>query len=345
MTGNAKVLELWKEAISDELRESAAAPVRLRVAQDAPTGTGAYRSKLVVEGSVRGILYVTASASSLVQFAQMSAGEAIDARAAWTGEALETWRALLNAAAGRMAARLTEEFQLSTQGRCVVLLEETAAVDEMHLSPGPETSASGAAVQQWWIQAGTIEMFLMATVQMDDFADSSQATIAEASASETDPGSENGDGAPFDEEQSESFGRGDAEVKDSTPADGEESYARTVVQDGNFVRDWTTESSVMGADSPREIKQPKQRLDLLLDIELEATLRFGALELPLREVLELGPGDVLPLDRHVREPVDLVVGDRIVARGEVVLIDGNFGLHVTEVAEPRARLETIRCLF
>lgn len=89
----------------------------------------------------------------------------------------------------------------------------------------------------------------------------------------------------------------------------------------------------------------KQRLDLLLDIELEATLRFGALELPLREVLELGPGDVLPLDRHVREPVELVVGDRIVARGEVVLVAGNFALHVTEVAEPRSRLETIRCLF
>jgi flagellar motor switch protein FliN/FliY len=101
------------------------------------------------------------------------------------------------------------------------------------------------------------------------------------------------------------------------------------------------------AQDPNPYADPhtKQRLDLLLDIELEATLRFGALELPLREVLELGPGDVLPLDRHVREPVELVVGDRIVAKGEVVLVGGNFALHVTEVAEPRRRLETIRCLF
>jgi len=344
MTGNARVLELWKDAISDELRESAGASIGFKVAQDTPTGIGAYRSKLIIEGSVRGILYVTASASSLVQFAQMSAGEAIDAHAPWTGEALETWRGLLNAAAERMAARLTEESPLPTEGRCVVLLEETAAVDEMHLSPGPDTSASAAAVQQWWIQAGTIEMFLVATVQVDDFAESSQVIVAEASASEMDARSENGDGTPIDGEQSTSSGHGDAEAKDSTPNDCEESRAGTVPE-GNFVRDWTTESSVMGADGPHEIKQPKQRLDLLLDIELEATLRFGALELPLREVLELGPGDVLPLDRHVREPVDLVVGDRIVARGEVVLIDGNFGLHVTEVAEPRSRLETIRCLF
>jgi len=63
------------------------------------------------------------------------------------------------------------------------------------------------------------------------------------------------------------------------------------------------------------------------------------------EILDLGPGDVVQLDRHVADPVDLIVGDKIVARGEVVLINGNFGLRVTEVAAPRKRLESIRCLF
>ena len=95
--------------------------------------------------------------------------------------------------------------------------------------------------------------------------------------------------------------------------------------------------------------QPTQVLstgiELLLDIELEAALRFGCKELPLAEILELGPGDVVQLDRNVTEPVDLVVGDKIVARGEVVLVNGNFGLRVTEVATPKKRLESIRCLF
>jgi flagellar motor switch protein FliN len=86
-------------------------------------------------------------------------------------------------------------------------------------------------------------------------------------------------------------------------------------------------------------------IDLLLDVELEATLRFGSRELPLGELLELGPGDVVQLDRHVSDPVDLIVADKIVARGDVVLVNGNFGLRVTEVAEPRPRLEAIRCLF
>jgi flagellar motor switch protein FliN/FliY len=86
-------------------------------------------------------------------------------------------------------------------------------------------------------------------------------------------------------------------------------------------------------------------LELLLDVELEAALRFGAREMSLGEILDLGPGDVVQLDRHVSEPVDLIVGDKIVASGEVVLVNGNFGLRVTEVAAPKKRLESIRCLF
>jgi flagellar motor switch protein FliN/FliY len=85
--------------------------------------------------------------------------------------------------------------------------------------------------------------------------------------------------------------------------------------------------------------------DLLMEIELDATLQFGSRELQLKEVLALSLGDVLELDRHVNEPVDLVVGDRIVARGEVVIVEGNFALLVTEVAAPQLRLESIRGLF
>jgi flagellar motor switch protein FliN len=96
-----------------------------------------------------------------------------------------------------------------------------------------------------------------------------------------------------------------------------------------------------GGDEPA----PGSGVELLLDVELEATLRFGCREMPLLELLELGPGDVVQLDRGVSDPVDLIVGDKIVARGEVVLVNGNFGLRVTEVAAPRKRLESIRCLF
>jgi flagellar motor switch protein FliN len=86
-------------------------------------------------------------------------------------------------------------------------------------------------------------------------------------------------------------------------------------------------------------------VELLSDIELDATLQFGTREMALDEVLGLGPGAVVELNREVSEPVDLVVGDRIVARGEVVVVNGNFALRIIEVATPQLRLESIRCFF
>ena len=83
----------------------------------------------------------------------------------------------------------------------------------------------------------------------------------------------------------------------------------------------------------------------LEEIELETSLRFGACEMTLRDVLNLGPGDVIELNRHVLDPVDLLVGDRIVATGVVVVVKGNYGIRITEVLQGKRSLESIRCLF
>ncbi|HUL15558.1 MAG TPA: FliM/FliN family flagellar motor switch protein [Terriglobales bacterium] len=82
-------------------------------------------------------------------------------------------------------------------------------------------------------------------------------------------------------------------------------------------------------------------LDLLLDVELEATIRFGEREMLLREVMSLMPGAVVELDQLVNEPADLLVAGRLVARGEVVVVDGNFGLRVTEVASMSQRAKLV----
>ncbi len=82
-----------------------------------------------------------------------------------------------------------------------------------------------------------------------------------------------------------------------------------------------------------------------LDVEMEVRLHFGGREMLLSEALEIGPGSVLELDRHISDPVDLLVGDRIVARGEVVVLGGNFALQIAEVLPPQPRLESVRCLL
>jgi flagellar motor switch protein FliN/FliY len=88
----------------------------------------------------------------------------------------------------------------------------------------------------------------------------------------------------------------------------------------------------IAAPLPSSMEDNKVKLDLLMDVELAVTLRFGSRRLLLREVLDLDPGAVVDLDRQVQEPVDVLLDGRLLARGEVVVIDGNYGLRVTEVA-------------
>ena len=78
-------------------------------------------------------------------------------------------------------------------------------------------------------------------------------------------------------------------------------------------------------------------LDMVLDVELNVTLRFGQRLLTLREVLDLTSGSVVELDRQVEEPVELLLEGRVIARGEAVVIDGNYGLRVTDVPQPISR--------
>jgi flagellar motor switch protein FliN/FliY len=70
---------------------------------------------------------------------------------------------------------------------------------------------------------------------------------------------------------------------------------------------------------------------IFMDVELAVTLRFGGRRLTLREILELNNGSVVELDRQIAEPADLLLEDRVIARGEVVVVDGNYGLRVQEV--------------
>ncbi len=75
-------------------------------------------------------------------------------------------------------------------------------------------------------------------------------------------------------------------------------------------------------------------LGLVMDVELNVALRFGQRQLSLREVMDLSSGSVVELDREVDEPVELILDGRVIARGEAVIVDGNYGVRVTEVLHP-----------
>jgi len=75
-------------------------------------------------------------------------------------------------------------------------------------------------------------------------------------------------------------------------------------------------------------------IDLLYDVQLNLSVELGRTTIPVREVLQLGPGAIVELEKVAGEPVDIYVNGKLLARGEVVVVDDSFGVRVTEIAGP-----------
>jgi len=83
-------------------------------------------------------------------------------------------------------------------------------------------------------------------------------------------------------------------------------------------------------------------LDMVLDIGLVVKARLGRVEMPISEVLSLGPGSIIEVGHLVDDPIELLVNDKLIARGDVVVVDEKFGLRITEIVSPRERIESLR---
>jgi len=113
---------------------------------------------------------------------------------------------------------------------------------------------------------------------------------------------------------------------------GSDGASRSVQFQLLFTADWPHGPTSAGA-GPTSSSQTGTGIDvsLLENVEIDVTLQFGERRLPLREIGELRSGSVIELDKYVQDPAELMLGDRVVARGEVVVVDGNYGLRITEV--------------
>ena len=100
------------------------------------------------------------------------------------------------------------------------------------------------------------------------------------------------------------------------------------------------ESRQLAAD-PQGRRTPST-MDLLLDVELPVSISFGKTHLPLKDVLKLTTGSIVELNRGVNEPVEVLVNHFLVARGEVVVVDGNYGIRIQQISSPQDRLRSLR---
>ncbi len=86
----------------------------------------------------------------------------------------------------------------------------------------------------------------------------------------------------------------------------------------------------------------KERLELLLDIKLDVSIELGRTKMLLRDILELGPGAVVELDKMAGETVDLLINNKKLAKGEVVVVDENFGVRITHLISMQERIKMLR---
>ena len=112
------------------------------------------------------------------------------------------------------------------------------------------------------------------------------------------------------------------------------------------------QAACAGADAGSSVALPtpasrgpvdeSQTFDLLLDVELPVSVSFGHAYVPLKDVLKLTTGSIVELSRAIVEPVDIVVNNCVIAKGEVVVVEGNFGVRIQHVVSRTERLRTLQ---
>jgi flagellar motor switch protein FliN/FliY len=99
-----------------------------------------------------------------------------------------------------------------------------------------------------------------------------------------------------------------------------------------------------GAAAAGAAKQPVgiQSLDFILDVPLKLSVELGRTRLSIREILQLSQGSVVELSKFAGEPLEVLVNERLIARGEVVVVNEKFGIRLTDIISPIERIEQLR---
>ena len=91
-----------------------------------------------------------------------------------------------------------------------------------------------------------------------------------------------------------------------------------------------------------EAPPPARRLELLLDVPLEVSVELGRARMSIQDLLNLSPGSVVELDKIAGEPLDILINDRLIARGEAVVVNDKFGVRITDIVSPSERIARLR---
>jgi flagellar motor switch protein FliN/FliY len=99
---------------------------------------------------------------------------------------------------------------------------------------------------------------------------------------------------------------------------------------------------VEGGTGKSENQENVHSLDFILDIPLKVTVELGRTRMSVRDILQLAQGSVVELSKFAGEPLEVLVNDRLVARGEVVTVNEKFGIRLTDILSPMERIEQLK---
>ncbi len=114
----------------------------------------------------------------------------------------------------------------------------------------------------------------------------------------------------------------------------------SAIEDINFSQTSVSKAEFQQLSEPAGEPQGRN-IELLMDVNLPISIELGRTKMSIADILALGPGSVVELNKLAGEPVDLLVNQKVVARGEVVVIDENFGVRVTQLMTPEERLKSL----
>ncbi|NUM87587.1 MAG: flagellar motor switch protein FliN [Bdellovibrionales bacterium] len=97
-----------------------------------------------------------------------------------------------------------------------------------------------------------------------------------------------------------------------------------------------------GAGATAKSGDEVHNLDFILDIPLRVSVELGRTKIMVRDLLQLGQGSVVELSKYAGEPLELLVNDKLIARGEVVIVNEKFGLRLTDIISPVERIEQLK---
>lgn len=93
---------------------------------------------------------------------------------------------------------------------------------------------------------------------------------------------------------------------------------------------------------PRPETADSGNIDMLLDVEIPISVKIGSTRMFLKDIIALGPGNIVELEEYADEPVELIINDKLIARGEVVIVDGYFGLRIKEIVSRAERIQKLK---